>query len=162
MIISRSLFLFISIGLIAGCIAGTSDQHGIETVVISSPFPTQSGNLEPVTETLDTYKDETSPYVLPLDQPKQQPPPSGGDPPRTPVGMAKSDLARRLQVDLAWVEVVEVATREPDEEIVSCLTGDGAYEQLWADLDEVQWITLSVKASLYHYVALVDLVVYCD
>jgi hypothetical protein len=67
-----------------------------------------------------------------------------------------------LQVDLAWIEVVEVITREPDAEVMPCLAGDAVPEELWANLDEVKWITLSVGGKIHHYLVLEDLTIYCQ
>jgi hypothetical protein len=75
---------------------------------------------------------------------------------------ARRDLARRLQVDPVWIEVVEAVTREPDAETMPCLTNGTVPQELWADLDQVQWITLSVKEQVYHYLVLDDFIVYCQ
>jgi hypothetical protein len=80
----------------------------------------------------------------------------------TPAELARADLAYRLNADIALVEVVSVVTREPDEDEIPCLTSDAIAEDLWGRVEEVRWIALSVKGNVHHYVALGDLVIYCD
>jgi hypothetical protein len=164
MIMSKWLCLFVSIGLVAGCTVGRQGQHTIEPrpTVSSLPTPPRDSGPVSVPETPEASMEEAAPYVLPLDEPEPQQPPADDAPARTIVGMARADLARRLGVGLEWVEVVEVTAREPDTEVMLCLAGDATPEPAWADLDEVQWITLSVKGKVYRYVGLVDLVSYCD
>jgi len=163
MVMSKLLFLFVSISLIAGCVIGTPGQHSVEPASTLSPLPTQPGDLPTsIIETPEMSTIEPATLdVFPLSTPEQQPP-ADDAPPRTLVGMTKADLARRLRVDPAWVEVVQVAAREPDTQVMSCLNNGAAPERTWENLDEVQWITLSVKGEVYYYVALVDLISYCD
>lgn len=161
MIMSRWLCLCVSIGLMAGCTVGVQGQHGVEPGPTFSSLPTPPGDSGPVSVT-ETPMGGATPYVLPLAEPELQQPPADDAPSCTIVGMARADLARRLGVGLEWVEVVAVTAREPDTEVMFCLAGDATPEPAWADLDEVQWITLSVKGKVYRYVGLVDLVSYCD
>jgi hypothetical protein len=80
----------------------------------------------------------------------------------TPAELARADLAYRLNANISLVEVVSVVTREPDGEEMPCLTGDTISEKFWGRVDEVGWITLSVKGNIHHYVALGDVIIYCE
>ena len=80
----------------------------------------------------------------------------------TPAEFARADLAHRLNADIALVEVVSMVAREPDADEMPCLSDDRVFRDLWVDAESVGWITLSVKGNLHHYVALGDLVIYCD
>jgi hypothetical protein len=66
-----------------------------------------------------------------------------------------------LQIDSAQIKVVNVATREVDEVVVSCLSRGAGSETLWNELEEVQWVTLAIGGKRYHYVALPYLTIYC-
>jgi hypothetical protein len=81
--------------------------------------------------------------------------------PIPPVAMARADLARRLKVAMAWIETVEVTTQRDDAQDLLCLTNGSVPESLLANQDLVQWISLSFKGNVYHYIALADLIVYC-
>lgn len=76
--------------------------------------------------------------------------------------MARLDLAHRLNTDIIWIDVVEVVTREPDADIMPCLADETLFRGLRENLGEVQWISLSVKGNIYHYIALGDFIQYCD
>lgn len=75
---------------------------------------------------------------------------------------ARADLAHRLNTETGLVEVVDVVMRPPEPEIMPCLADGVVPEELWRRAEQVKWITLSVKGNVYHYVALGDLVVYCE
>jgi hypothetical protein len=109
----------------------------------------------------ETPADRATPHVPPPTE-RRPPPVDLEDAPFTPVAMAQADLSRRLRVDIAWIEVVEVVSREPSAEDIRCLAGDSASEERWANLDKIQRITLSVKGNVHHYVALENLIIYCD
>jgi hypothetical protein len=164
MIANKSLLLLTIVGLVAGCSARTPSQPDGEPSpvpsVIPSPLPTQTIPLEtetvPVDETPEAPTEQLSPGE------SGQPPVDRDGALRPPVEGARRDLARRLQVDLAWVEVVETVTRQPDAETMPCLTNGTVPEELWANLDQVQWITLSVKQQVHHYLVLDDFIVYCQ
>ena len=90
----------------------------------------------------------------------RQPPVDEDTSPIPPVAMARADLARRLKVDMAWIETVEVTTQRDDAQDLLCLTNGSVPESLLANQDLVQWISLSFKGNV-HYIALADLIVYC-
>jgi hypothetical protein len=91
-----------------------------------------------------------------------QPPVDDGPPvPASPAARARIDLARRLGIDSTQIDVVSVRTREIDEAIISCLTRGAGSEELWSELEAVEWITLAIEGKRYHYVALPDLTIYC-
>ena len=114
----------------------------------------------PAGETLEPPTGGAAPDASPTAGPG--PPPADEDrSPRLPVESARRDLARRLRVDLALIKVVEAVSQEPDAEVMSCLAGDAASEESWANLDEVQWLSLLVKGNVYHYVVLEVDVIYC-
>ena len=77
------------------------------------------------------------------------------------VAMARADLARRLTVDAALIETVQVTSQRSDAPDMPCLTKGSVPESLLVNLDQAQWISLSFKDNVYHYIALADLVVYC-
>ncbi len=162
---NKLLPLLVVVGLAAGCVAGVSSPPGDgEPLPVSSPLPTQTGESDaaPAGETPEAPSRQATPDVSPAVE-RQLPPAVETLSPSTPVEAARSDLARRLHVDAFWIEVVEVVVREPDTVVMPCLAEDAAFEKLGEGLDEVrvQWISLSVKGSVHHYVALGDLVVYC-
>lgn len=75
---------------------------------------------------------------------------------------ARADLAHRLNADAALVEVVDAVMRPPEPENMPCLTDGTVPVELWGRAEEVKWITLSVKGNRYHYLALGDLISYCN
>lgn len=75
---------------------------------------------------------------------------------------ARADLTHRLNTETGLVEVVDVVIRPPEPETMPCLADGVVPEELWRRAEQVKWITLSVKGNVYHYVALGDLVVYCE
>lgn len=115
----------------------------------------------PASQTPEMDADRT-PHPLPPPSKHQPPPIDTDDSPLTPIEMARADLSRRLKVDAVWIEVVEVVTREPNAEDMPCLAGNSVPEELWVNLDEVQWISLSAKGNIHHYIVLGDLIIYCD
>lgn len=162
MVTNKLLILLLVIGLATGCVIGVSSPRGDEPSPLPSPLPTQTGASEtaPASETPETPADRATPDVPP---PAERRPPAIEDSsPPTPVEMARSDLAHRLHTDIFLIDVVGVVAREPDVEVMPCLASDAVAERLWANLGEVQWISLSVKGNVHHYVALGDLVIYCD
>ena len=127
------------------------------------PLPTQTGISEtvPASQTPEMDADRTPPPLPPPS--KHRPPPIDMDDlPPTPIDRARANLSRRLHVDIVWIEVAEVVLREPNAEDMPCLAGKSVSEELWVNLDEVQWISLSVKGNIHHYIALGDVVIYCD
>ncbi len=167
MVTNKLLLSLIVIGLVTGCTAETSFQGEAEATLtpksIPSPLATQTGDSEPppATETSEMPTNAAVPDT-PFPVESEQPPDSERRSPRPPVEGARRDLARRLQVDLALVEVIEAVTQEPDVEMMPCLANGTVTEELWVNLDEVQWITLSVKKQVHHYLVLDDFIVYCQ
>jgi len=162
---NKLLPLLVVVGLAAGCAAGVSSPPGGgEPLPVSSPLPTQTGESDaaPAGETPEAPSKQATPDVsYPAEH--WQPPVDVDDSPHTLVGMARDDLAHRLRIDLVWVEVVEVVAREPDAEVMSCLAmGEIYHKDMLTDLGEVQWISLSVKGNIHHYVAFADGVIYCE
>jgi hypothetical protein len=80
----------------------------------------------------------------------------------TAIESARADLAHRLNAEVALVEVVSVTTREPEPAKMPCLAEDTVSRRIWGSAEGVTWITLSVKGNIHHYVALGDVVIYCD
>lgn len=170
MVTNKLLFLLVVIGLTAGCGAGTASPRDIEPSptwsLISSPIPTQTrfSETEPAGGTPEAPADRVAPDLpTPVEgRPPAMPPAVEDISPPTPVEAARADLAHRLHTDIAWVEVVGVATRAPDAGVMPCLASDAVAEELWVNLSEVEWISLSVKGNVHHYVALGAWVIYCD
>ncbi len=172
LIASKLLFLLTIVGLTTGCSVQMSSQHDVEPSLVSSPIPsplpTQTIALEtaivPVEGRPETLVEQSTPGAPPPAE--RQPPPARDDPsPPSPAEMARFDLADYLHTDVAWVQVVDVVVREPDAEVMSCLGNEPLFEKLWGDDQvtvQVDWISLSVKGNIYHYVALGDRVTYCD
>ena len=79
-----------------------------------------------------------------------------------PAETARADLAHRLHTDIALIQIVQVITREPDADEMPCLAEQSMSQKLWADLNEVQWISLSVKGNIHYYAAMGDLILYCE
>lgn len=119
-----------------------------------SPVPTPSAESQPAAD------DESS---APASPPAEVQPPVDDGPsvPAPPAARARFDLARRLGIDSAQINVVSVRTREVDEAVISCLTKGAGSEELWEKLEKVEWITLAIEGKRYHYIALPDLTVYC-
>lgn len=153
------------IGLVAGCSVGVVSHRDVELLSIPSPLPTPVMELKtpPVGEPPEMPADRATHDALSLPPSVgHRPPPAVEDHfPPTPVEMARADLAHRLHTETSLVDVVEAVTREPDVEVMRCL-GDILSEELWSDLSEVEWISLSVKGNVHHYVALGEVVLYCD
>jgi len=89
-------------------------------------------------------------------------PPAQGFATPTPVDLARADLAIRLHADIALVELVSLVKGAPDGEAMPCLTDGRLAEELWSRVEEVAWITLSVKGSAHHYVGVGNRVIYCE
>ena len=171
MVANKLLFLLTVIGLVTGCSVGMPSQRDAEPSPvpssIPSPLPTQTVVLETEVASVNGTLEipvEQAPSSVPLPT-EHRPPPARDDlslP--TPVETARLDLADRLHTDVAWVQVMSVVTREPDAEVVLCLGDNASFRKLWEDLVDVQvqWISLSVKGNVHHYVALGDWVAYCD
>jgi hypothetical protein len=137
--------LMITIGLIAGCVAGTATPRGTE----SSPAPTV-----PQTDTST---------VQPSPRPTEQRPPAVEEQATPmPAQMARADLARRLNTDTALIEIVDVSTRAPDPAEMPCLADGTVPERVWRGLEEVTWVTLSVKSNRHHYLAWGEMAIYCE
>lgn len=149
---NKWLFPLIVVGLAVGC-AKTAGPPLSPTSAPATPIPalTPSASLQRPRSPAATPSAE---YQPPVDD--------GPSMPLSPAAQARIDLARRLRIDSDRIDVVNVTARELDEAVISCLTRGGGSEKLWADLEEVQWITLAVKDKVHHYVALDELVIYCD
>lgn len=136
--------LIITIGLITGCVAGTATPRST-----ASPSPT----IMPT---------DTS-TVPPSPRPTEQRPPAIEEQATPmPVQMARADLARRLNTDIDLIEIVDVSTRAPDPAEMPCLAEGTVPERVWRGLEEVEWITLSVKGNQHHYLAWGEMVIYCE
>jgi hypothetical protein len=145
---STLLMLLMLISLTVGCATPASPE--------ASDAP-ESTKTE-VGETAEPIETATAQATMP----ESRPPAVEDMSTPTPAEMASIDLAHRLNADVQFVEVVEVTTRAPDPDEMVCLTDGSVPEALWTRAETVQWIALSVKGNLYHYVALGDLVVYCE
>ncbi|MCP4540857.1 MAG: hypothetical protein GY832_27285 [Chloroflexi bacterium] len=171
MIAKKLLFLLLVIGLITGCSTRTSPQQDAEPSPIPSPIPsprpTQTPPLEtetvPVNEATEILGEQPPSIVPPPAE--HRPPPSRDDPePHTLAEMARFDLADRLYTDVDSVQVMGVVTRELDADVMSCIEDEPLFEKLWEDDQgerQVEWISLSVKGNVHHYIVLGDWVAYC-
>jgi hypothetical protein len=161
---SRGLLLLIGVGLLTGCVAKGSSKTDDVSSSLPPPLPTDGESLHmevPEGETPEAPVNRPTPGVTPPAE-RSQPPSEELESPLRPVSIAQFDLARRLRIKPAWVEVIEVTIREPDPETMPCLASDAVADALPADLSQVWWITLSAKGSLYHYVAAAGDVFYCN
>lgn len=144
MFAKKLLSLLIAIGLTAGCVAGTATPRSTE-----SPSPT----IMPT----DTRTVPPSPRPT-----EQRPPAIEEQATPTPAQMARADLAHRLNADVALIEIVDVSKRAPDPDEMPCLAEGTVPERVWRELEEVEWITLSVKGNRHHYLAWGEVVIYCE
>jgi hypothetical protein len=162
----RLIFLIAVALLISGCAASSQTTSGLDTKPGATRPPDSPTVPRPVPETPLA----SEPSQPPAADTKPGTPITGESMPpavediTTPTAAetARADLAHRLNADIALVEVVDVVMRPPERETMSCLADGLVPEELWGRAEEVKWITLSVKGNVYHYVALGDLVVYCD
>jgi hypothetical protein len=161
------LSLLIVTGLAAGCgpavepsLAPTSQPATPASSLSIPPHRTESPAPTPSTEDQPAVDDDLSATAsAPAeDQPRVD---DGPAVPASPAARARIDLARRLQVNSAQISVVNVTTRRVDEAVISCLSKGAGSENLWNELEEVQWVTLAIGGKRYHYVALQDLTIYC-
>lgn len=162
MITNKLLPLLIAIGLTTGCATRTPAPPSPELSYTPTPLSTRTGVSEtvPASEALETPADEATPSVLPPAE-YRRPPIDDDESPPTPVEMAKTDLARRLNVDVTLIEVVETTVGRATTEDWQCVADGSLGQWLLAQGDDVQRIYLSVKGHLYCYLGLGDLVIYC-
>lgn len=166
MSICRLLRLMIIVGLTAGCATTAPVSPGPgPTTEASRPSssPTPRPDIPQTPTVSEASPTPASRVTREAPRGSEYRPPAVEDiATPTPAELARADLAYRLNADIALVEVVSVVTREPDEDEMPCLTSDAIAEDLWGRVEEVRWIALSVKGNVHHYVALGDLVIYCD
>lgn len=162
--------LIVATGIGARCtpLPGKVTEPASEPPGVTLP-PALPIDASPLLSPLTTPTPHIMPITLPTAQTATPPPSEYHRPPidkdflpPTPAETAQADLAHRLHVDIGWIKVTEIVAREPNTEDMPCLARDSVPEGLWMNLDEVQWISLSVKGNVHHYVALGDLVIYCD
>jgi hypothetical protein len=169
MITNKLLVVLVVGGLIMGCTARVSVSTPAQpshapSPSTPSPLPTQTGisvKTVPATEVIQTPADRAT-FTVPPSIDHQFPPAIDDHLPPTSVETARADLAHRLHTDVSLIKVTEVGLREPDLEVMPCLADLSRYEELWKNLSEIEWIALSVKGNIHHYVAVGDLVLYCD
>jgi hypothetical protein len=162
MVTNELFYLLIVVGLVTGCVAGVPAPPCSEPPHIPLSLPTQP----PVSETVpasETSATSTDRAMLSASPPAERMPLAfdDDDSPPTPVEVARANLARRLDVDLAQVEAVEVVPGDVAVEDLQCLADRLLAQRLLAQPGEVQWIHLSVKGNAHYYVALGQLVIYC-
>jgi hypothetical protein len=142
----------------------TVEQSPIPPLSPTSPAPLPTD--EPIqanpTPTIAPDRASATPTSLPAVDQGLQPPVDVDNVPPVPAQAARFDLARRLRLDARLISVVEITTQVPSPKEMPCLAGGLLDEDLSASGQEVQWITLSAKGKIYHYVALRDLIVYCE
>ena len=162
MITNKLLPLLIAIGLTTGCATRTPAPPSPELSYTPTPLSTRTGVSEtvPASEALETPADEATPSVLPPAE-YRRPPIDDDESPPTPVEMAKADLARRLNVDVTLIEVVETTVGRATTEDWQCVADESLGQWLLAQGGDVRHIHLSVKGHLYCYLGLGDLVIYC-
>jgi len=159
---NRGLLLLIGVGLLTGCVAEGSSIDGVEPSLVPSAVPTATESPE---ETPVGVKPTTTgERALPLATPRGEvrPPAVESLSTPSPVEMARADLARRLHTDVSLIEKTGLTFRAPDLDGMPCLADIGEQEALFGNLSSVLWITLSVKGNDHHYVALGELVLYCE
>jgi hypothetical protein len=169
MIANKLLFLLVVVGLTVGCTTHVSISATAQPSHTPSPstpysFPTQTGisvETVPAAEVVQIPADRAT-FAIPPSIDHRPPPAVDHHLPPTSVEMARADLAHRLHADVSVIKVTEVGLREPNLEVMPCLADLSRYEELWKNLSEIEWIVLSVKGNIHHYVAVGDLVLYCD
>jgi hypothetical protein len=159
---NRGLLLLIGVGLLTGCVAGGPSVTDVASFPIPSAVPTVTESAEgmPVGEQPTATGEWASPLATPGSEVRPPAVESLSTP--APVEMARADLARRLHTDVSLIKEIEVTFRAPDLDVMPCLADIGQHEALFGNLSNVQWITLSVKGNDHHYVALGELVLYCE
>jgi len=157
MFTNKLLPWLIFVGLLTSC--------AIDTPLSSTPKPSSRPIHTEISVTPSASKTPETPTVQATpDAPstKERPPAVEDMSTPAPVETARADLAQRLHTDVARIEVIDVTAREPDIEDMPCLADKPTFEKLGESVEEIQWITLSVKDNIYHYVAWGDQVIYCE
>jgi hypothetical protein len=158
----RGLLSLIGAVLLTGCVAGDSPVTDVAPSFVPSAVPTATGVVERAT--VGVKPTATGERIQPLATPEAEvrPPAVENHSTPAPVEMARADLARRLHTDVSLIEMTDMTLRAPDRDLMPCLAYLGEQEGLFGNLSSVQWITLSVKGNDHHYVALGELVLYCE
>jgi hypothetical protein len=174
---NRPLFLALAILVAiaaAACasLADTPTGQAKEPTAIPVASPTTLSRGEPTGVAISA----TSPGPVgtratdtPATESGKQPAPAGDMPSSkgyldtsVPAQSARIDLAARLHTDADLVEILDVTSQKPDPQTMPCLADGSLAEELWSRAETVEWISLSIKGNLYHYLALGDLLLYCE
>jgi len=162
MVTNKLLPLLTIIGLVTGCAGAMPVPSSPEPSDTPTTLPTQTRvpEIAPAGEMPETPADGATPFAP---APAEHRPPAFDDDNSlpTPVEIARADLARRLDVDVAQVEVVEVVAGKVVTGYSQCVADNLLAQRLLAQPGEVQWIRLSVKGNAHCYAALGHLVIYC-
>lgn len=90
-----------------------------------------------------------------------QPPYDKKPAPPSLIDKARFDLARRLRINLADIQVIEAEVRPMDEQAMRCLAGAPAVSNPDAAPEEVHWIVLTAGGQTYAYAGVAGEVIYC-
>ncbi len=147
------VFVFV-LSLTVGCARGLRPT--------SSPAPTRASTARPTEEeTREPAPTNKRPTGSPASE-TPQPPVDLDAGPSHPAARARLDLARRLRIEAAQIEVVEASSREIDAAVRACLDRAIAPDGLLdGQEEEVVWIVLAVGGKRYHYLGVGELIVYC-
>jgi hypothetical protein len=158
----RGLLSLISVGLLVGCVAAGPSVTDVVPSLVPSAVPTATEVVEGAT--IGVKPTATGERVSPLatSRAEVRPPAVESLSPSTPVEIARADLAHRLHTDVSLIETIVVTFRAPDLEVMPCLADIEECGPLFGNLNSVQWIALSVKGNDHRYVALGELVLYCE
>jgi len=147
--------------------ADTADPGG--TPAPTSPTGDRPTDILPTPSPSPAAPGATEPG-LPSESHERIPPPpidpypvgDSGNLPFTPAESARVDLARRLNADVALIELAWIVTRSPDPDEMPCLRNNPAVEEVTLAVNEVEWMAFSVKGNLHHYIVVARVPIYCE
>jgi hypothetical protein len=77
------------------------------------------------------------------------------------IDKARFDLARRLRINLADIQVIDTEIRPMDAQAMRCVAGGPAAREAGAVPKEVHWIALTAGGQTYSYAGVGGEVIYC-